>query len=87
MLRSMCNNFRKWKSSYRVFIVFLSVLVFTFIREDYLRQYAQDVGLAVTPYFFAFQMDDGITRMSFYLGWFYCFVMPRLWMTSRCLFW
>ena len=39
MLRSMCNNFRKWKSSYRVFIVFLSVLVFTFIREDYLRQY------------------------------------------------
>ena len=37
MLRSMCNNFRKWKSSYRVFIVFLSVLVFTFIREDYLR--------------------------------------------------
>ena len=22
MLRSMCNNFRKWKSSYRVFIVF-----------------------------------------------------------------
>lgn len=45
MLRSMCNNFRKWKSSYRVFIVFLSVLVFTFIREDYLRQYAQDVGL------------------------------------------
>ena len=56
MLRSMCNNFRKWKSSYRVFIVFLSVLVFTFIREDYLRQYAQDVGLAVTPYFFAFQM-------------------------------
>lgn len=68
MLRSMCNNFRKWKSSYRVFIVFLSVLVFTFIREDYLRQYAQDVGLAVTPYFFAFQMDDGITRMSFYFG-------------------
>lgn len=68
MLRSMCNNFRKWKSSYRVFIVFLSVLVFTFIREDYLRQYAQDVGLAVTPYFFAFQMDDGITRMLFYFG-------------------
>lgn len=66
MLRSMCNNFRKWKSSYRVFIVFLSVLVFTFSREDYLRQYAQDVGLAVTPYFFAFQMDDGITRMLFY---------------------
>lgn len=68
MLRSMCNNFRKWKSSYRVFIVFLSVLVFTFSREDYLRQYAQDVGLAVTPYFFAFQMDDGITRMLFYFG-------------------
>ncbi len=57
MLRSMCNNFRKWKSSYRVFIVFLSVLVFTFIREDYLRQYAQDVGASGDTIFFRF--SDG----------------------------
>ena len=44
MLRSMCNNFRKWKSSYRVFIVFLSVLVFTFIREDYLKAVCAGCG-------------------------------------------
>lgn len=68
MLRSAWNNFRKWGSNYRILVILLSVLVFTFIRTDYIRSYAQEQGLSVTPYFFAFQFDDGITRMLFYFG-------------------
>lgn len=68
MCRSMWNNIRKWRTNYRVYIAFLSVIVFTYIRSDSIKQYAVSKGLAVTPYFFAFQMDDSVTRMLFYFG-------------------
>ncbi|MDD6071474.1 MAG: hypothetical protein PUC12_11800 [Clostridiales bacterium] len=68
MFRIAMMNFRKWGSTYRVYVVLASVLVFTYIRTDSIRTYAKDLGLSVTPYFFAFQMADGITRLLFYFG-------------------
>lgn len=44
------------------------ILVFTYIRTDPVRACAREMGLSVTPYFFAFQMSDAITRMLFYFG-------------------
>ncbi|MBR1865287.1 MAG: hypothetical protein IJ801_02145 [Lachnospiraceae bacterium] len=61
-------NFRKWESNYRVYVVLASVLVFTYIRTDPVRTYAQGLGLSVTPYFFSFQMADEITRLLFYFA-------------------
>ncbi len=68
MFKSMINNFRKWKTTYRVYIAFIAVFVFTYIRSDYVKSFAISQKLGVSPYFFAFQMDDGITRMLFYFG-------------------
>ena len=68
MFRIAMMNFRKWGSAYRVYVVLASILVFTYIRTDPVRTYAQDLGLSVTPYFFAFQMADNITRLLFYFG-------------------
>lgn len=68
MFRIAMMNFRKWGSTYRVYVVLAAVLVFTYIRTDPVRAYAKDMGLSVTPYFFAFQMADDITRLLFYFG-------------------
>ena len=50
-------------------LILIAVFVLTtgtLAAQNYIivNMYAQDVGLAVTPYFFAFQMDDGITRIN-----------------------
>ena len=68
MFRSMWCNIRKWRNNYRVYIAFLAVAVFTYIRSDSIKNYAALKGLSVTPFFFTFQMDDSITRMLFYFG-------------------
>lgn len=68
MFRIAWMNFRKWGSSCRVGMVLASVLVFTFIRTDPVRTLAKGLGLSVTPYFFPFQMADGITRLLFYFA-------------------
>lgn len=68
MMQLVWNNFRKWGSTWRNYVVVVSVLVFTYIRTDPIRTCAKSLHLSVTPYFFAFQMYDGITRMLFYFG-------------------
>lgn len=40
MFRSMWCNIRKWRNNYRVYIAFLAVAVFTYIRSDSIKNYA-----------------------------------------------
>lgn len=68
MVRGALLNFKKWGTNYRIYVILVSLLAFTVIRADYVRSYAINMELAVTPYFFSFQFDDGITRMLFYFG-------------------
>lgn len=68
MFKCAMLNFRKWGSCYRIYIVIASVLVFTYIRTDSIREYAKNIGMAVTPYFFPFQFSDGTTSMLFYFA-------------------
>ena len=68
MFRIAMMNFRKWGSTCRMYVVLAAVLVFTYIRTDPIRASAKEMGLSVTPYFFAFQMADSITRLMFYFG-------------------
>lgn len=52
MFRSMWCNIRKWRNNYRVYIAFLAVAVFTYIRSDSIKNYAALKGLSVTPFFY-----------------------------------
>lgn len=47
--------FRKWRNNYRVYIAFLAVAVFTYIRSDSIKNYAALKGLSVTPFFLHFK--------------------------------
>lgn len=38
MFRSMWCNIRKWRNNYRVYIAFLAVAVFTYIRSDSIKK-------------------------------------------------